>query len=84
WNTVKLLASWLELFRSATTQLEMSTTSVPMISTTHAIFRGPQDRIKTILRELPDGTSASIKQALVASHRKLSDYFTKFDQSPYY
>ncbi|KAF9542453.1 hypothetical protein CPC08DRAFT_614519, partial [Agrocybe pediades] len=82
WNTIKLLGHWLELFRSATTQ--MSTTSVPMISTTHAIFRGLQDKIKAILRSLPDNVSASVKEALLAAHRKLSDYFTKFDESPYY
>ncbi|KAF8460450.1 hypothetical protein DFH94DRAFT_618290, partial [Russula ochroleuca] len=36
WESIKLVASWLKSFRSAT--VEMSTTKIPMLSTTHAIF----------------------------------------------
>ena len=36
WESIKLVASWLKSFRSATT--EMSITKSPMLSTTHAIF----------------------------------------------
>jgi hypothetical protein len=82
WSNIKRVASWLELFRSATTQ--MSTTSMPMISTTHAIFRGLQDSLKNILRGLPNDVTPNIKSGILGAHRKLSDYFTKFDECPYY
>lgn len=82
WKNIKLLAGWLEIFCSATTQ--MSSTITPMISTTHAIFRGLQDKLKSILKDSPDDISPKIKSGLLKAHRKLSDYFTKFDESPYY
>ncbi|KAF8065127.1 hypothetical protein FPV67DRAFT_1373373, partial [Lyophyllum atratum] len=69
-------------FRAATTQ--MSATKTPMVSTTHAIFRGLQDDLKTILRDLPAGVAPEIKQGLTDAHGKLSDYYTKFDESPFY
>lgn len=70
------------MFRSATTQ--MSATKTPMISTTHAIFRGLQDQLKTILVSLPDDVTPGVKSGILKAHRKLSDYFFKFDESPYY
>jgi hypothetical protein len=82
WESIKLVASWLKSFRSATT--EMSTTKSPMLSTTHAIFRGLQDEIKDILRSLPDSVSPRIKHGLTDAHRKLSDYYYQFDASPFY
>jgi hypothetical protein len=54
-----------------------------MLSTTHAIFRGLQDEIKSILRSLEDDVPDDIKAGLLKAHRKLSDYFSKFDTSPY-
>jgi hypothetical protein len=77
-----LVASWLKSFRAATT--EMSTTKSPMLSTTHAIFRGLQDEIKEILRGLPDSVSPRIKLGLTDAHRKLSDYYYQYDTSPFY
>jgi hypothetical protein len=82
WESIKLVTSWLKSFRQATT--EMSATKVPMLSTTHAIFRGLQDDIKTILRDLPNSVSPKIKLGLVDAHRKLSDYYYRFDESPFY
>lgn len=82
WESLKLVTSWLKSFRSATT--EMSTTRVPMLSTTHAIFRGLQDDIKNILRDLPNSVSPKIKLGLTDAHRKLSDYYYQFDVSPFY
>ena len=76
------MASWLKSFRSATT--EMSATKVPMLSTTHAIFRGLQDDIKNILYDLPNSVSPKIKLGLMEAHRKLSDYYYQFDASPFY
>ncbi|CAK5270384.1 unnamed protein product [Mycena citricolor] len=82
WAAIKLVCEWLELFREATT--EMSTTKSPMISTVHSVFRGLQFDIKSHIADLPDDTISEIKQALVNSHMKLSEYFSKFDVSPYY
>ncbi len=55
-----------------------------MLSTTHAIFRGLQDDIKDILRSLPNTVSPKIKLGLMDVHRKLSDYYYKYDASPFY
>jgi len=82
WESIKLVASWLKSFRFATT--EMSTTKSPMLSTTHAIFRGLQDEIKDILRSLPNSVSPKIKLGLTDVHRKLSDYYYQYDASPFY
>jgi hypothetical protein len=82
WASIKLVSSWLKSFRSATTQ--MSATNVPMLSTTHAIFRGLQEDIKEILRSLPSGISPDIKLGLIDAHTKLSNYYHKYDESPFY
>ncbi|KJA21873.1 hypothetical protein HYPSUDRAFT_139870, partial [Hypholoma sublateritium FD-334 SS-4] len=82
WKDIKLVAGWLQMFRIATTQ--MSATNIPMISTSHAIFRGLQDQLKHILQSLPANISPSIHSGILSAHWKLSDYFTKFDESPYY
>jgi sulfur relay (sulfurtransferase) DsrC/TusE family protein len=82
WEAIKLVASWLKSFQSATT--EMSTTKVPMLSMMHAIFQGLQDDIKDILRHLPDSVSPQIKLGLTDAHRKLSDYYYQYNASPFY
>ncbi|KAF9538549.1 hypothetical protein CPC08DRAFT_609849, partial [Agrocybe pediades] len=82
WSDLERIADWLGIFRAATTQ--MSATKTPMLSTTHAIFRGLQDKLKDVLRSLPDDTTPRVKSGILKAHRKLSDYFTKFDVSPYY
>jgi len=82
WESIKLVTSWLKSFQSTT--MEMSTTKSPMLSTTHAIFQGLQDDIKTILHSLPNSVSPQIKLGLTDAHRKLSDYYYKYDESPFY
>ena len=82
WLTISLVARWLKSFHSATTQ--MSATKTPMLSTTHAIFRGLQEDIHASIHSLPDGTPDCLKNSLVNAHRKLSDYYTKFNESPFY
>jgi hypothetical protein len=82
WDAIALVTKWLKSFRSATTQ--MSTTKCSMLSSTHAIFRGLQEDIRNSLAELPDGAPAKLKMSLMKAHRKLSDYYTKLDESPYY
>lgn len=62
----------------------MSATKKPMLSTTHAIFRGLQDNLRHILKELPNSVPPELKAGLTDAHRKLSDYYHKFDESPYY
>ncbi|KIL55008.1 hypothetical protein M378DRAFT_201131 [Amanita muscaria Koide BX008] len=82
WDGITLVARWLKSFRSATTQ--MSVTHHPTLSTTHAIFRGLQEQIKDILIELPPTTPPELVLGLTDTHRKLSDYYYKFDESPLY
>jgi len=82
WEAIELVALWLKSFRSATTQ--MSTTKRPMLSWTHAVFRGLQDSLADSLRTLPNNTPAALRQGLMKAHRKLSDYYGKSDESPYY
>ena len=82
WSAISLVAHWLKSFCLATTQ--MSATKTPMLSTTHAIFHGLQEDIRTSIHSLPDGTPDCLKNSLVNAHRKLSDYYTKFDESPFY
>ncbi|KAJ7314176.1 hypothetical protein DFH08DRAFT_716926 [Mycena albidolilacea] len=81
WEALLTVSKWLKAFRSATT--EMSTTKLPMLSTTHAIFRGLQHHLKTLISTLPSTADPALKEGLVNAYRKLSDYFTKFDESRY-
>ena len=82
WDSIELVTTFLRTFRAGTTQ--MSATKKPMLSTTHAIFKGLQDDIKRFIRDFPISAHPHLLAALVGSHRKLSDYFYKFDLSPYY
>ena len=82
WEAITLVSNWLKAFRSATT--EMSTTKKPMLSTVHAIFRGLEDHVKTILETLPDNAQSQLRDGLVAAHQKLSEYYYRSDESPYY
>ena len=82
WDAITLVTQWLKSFRSATTQ--MSTTKHPMLSSTHAIYRGLQESLRESLRNLPNNTPPKLKLGLTRAHRKLSDYYNKIDDSPYY
>lgn len=77
-----MVSSWLEAFRTATT--DMSKTKQSMLSTVHAIFRGLQDHVKLMLSTLPDTAPQALKNGLVQAHMKLSDYYGKTDTSPLY
>lgn len=81
WDAISFVSSWLLAFRSATTQ--MSSTRKSMLLSTHAIFRGLQEHIRDALRNLPD-TANQIRDGLLGAHEKLSDYYYKYDQTPYY
>ena len=79
WSAIALMTDWLKSFRSATTQ--MSATKRATLSFTHAIFRGLQESVRNTLRNLPANSSLKLKHAIMQAHRKLSDYFYKFDES---
>ncbi|KAJ3508846.1 hypothetical protein NMY22_g16486 [Coprinellus aureogranulatus] len=81
WTAIETVCKWLECFQAATR--EMSSTRTPMLSTTIAIFRGLQQQIKEAIRSLPPSTSPSVRNALVKAHKKLSDYYFRFDTSSY-
>jgi predicted DNA-binding protein (UPF0251 family) len=81
WEAIKLVAQWLKAFRSATTQ--MSITKRSMLSSTHTIFRGLQESLRTSLRNIPPTAPSRLKRTLVNAHKKLSDYYSVFDESPF-
>jgi hypothetical protein len=62
----------------------MSTSKESTLSATHAIFRGLQEHIQGIYRNLPGATPSRIKAGLLDAHQKLSDYYYRYDQSPFY
>src|ERR1700678_1788910 len=82
WHSIDLVTTWLMSFRTATTQ--MSATQTPMLSSIHAIFRGLEEDLKDIIRSLPNSTSPRLMKGLTDAHRKLSDYYQTFDESPFY
>lgn len=82
WAMIVQVTEWLGLFRGATTQ--MSTSKESMLSSTLAVFRGLQEHIRLIYSKLPVLTSQRIKTSLLDAHRKLSDYYYRYDQSPFY
>lgn len=81
WKSIEMVTEWLKLFQMATTQ--MSATKTPMLSSTHAIFRGLQGELRDILRT-QKGLSPRLVQGLFDAHLKLSEYYYKFDESPFY
>jgi hypothetical protein len=83
WAAITQVARWLNAFREATTQMS-ATKHSSVLATTHGIFRGLQHHLVKILSNLPASIPLAIKQALIDSHLKLSEYYTKFDQSPLY
>ncbi|KAK0479280.1 hypothetical protein IW261DRAFT_1336822, partial [Armillaria novae-zelandiae] len=82
WHAIELVMGWLKAFHVATT--DMLTTRHPMLSTTHTIFHSLQSHLCDILHELPDDIAPQIKTGLIEAHRKLSNYYYKYDKSPLY
>ncbi|KAJ7618613.1 hypothetical protein FB45DRAFT_755615, partial [Roridomyces roridus] len=74
WNALRNVREWLAAFRRATT--EMSTTSKPMLSQTHLVFRMLQSDIKETLAGL-EGKAMypELITGLTDAHKKLSDYY---------
>lgn len=82
WLAIELVTGWLRSFRDAT--LQMSMTKHATLSSVHAVFKGLQDDIQESLATLPDSAPQRVKGGLIKAHRKLSDYFYKYDRSPFY
>ncbi|KAJ7683989.1 hypothetical protein B0H17DRAFT_941195, partial [Mycena rosella] len=82
WDAIAFVSDWLLHFCSATSQ--MSTTSRPMLSSTHSTFHGLQRTLKDKLSALPPELPAELVEGLTKAHQKLSDYYYKYDQSPFY
>jgi hypothetical protein len=51
---------------------------------THSTFRGLQKTLKEKLVALPADASPELAEGLRKAHTKLSDYYYKYDQSPFY
>ncbi|KAE9386878.1 hypothetical protein BT96DRAFT_838527, partial [Gymnopus androsaceus JB14] len=66
WDAIAIVADWLLNFRSATSQ--MSTTSKPMLSSTHSIFRGLQHTLKDKLKALPEDAPPELVLGLTQAH----------------
>jgi hypothetical protein len=91
WNAIKLVSEWLGLFKRATAK--MSTTKKPMLSQTRTIFRTLQSAVKSSICNLPAPINSTVthgaaqrklQNGLVQAHLKLSEYFSRFETSPYY
>ncbi|KAJ3736749.1 hypothetical protein DFJ43DRAFT_977519, partial [Lentinula guzmanii] len=82
WTVLESIKNWLSKFHTATSK--MLTTKNPMLSQTHLVFRGLQRSIKSRIMSLPANANATLKTALVETHKKLSDYYFNFDVCPYY
>ncbi|KAJ6550101.1 ribonuclease H-like domain-containing protein [Mycena capillaripes] len=82
WDSIILVTGWLKSFRTTTTL--MSTTKHPVLSFTHTIFRGLQEDLRTSIKNLPISMPSVLQNGLLNVHHKLSDYYYKMDQSPYY
>ncbi|KAJ7912853.1 hypothetical protein B0H13DRAFT_2326912 [Mycena leptocephala] len=83
WDFDRSTESWLKSFRTAT--MLVSATKRPMLSFTHAVFRGLQEDLRTSLKQLPFSTPSVLRNGLIEAHRNLSNYYHyKMDQSPYY
>ncbi|KAF9493849.1 hypothetical protein BDN71DRAFT_1394229, partial [Pleurotus eryngii] len=82
WKVIELVEQWLCNFH--TTTVQMSATTWLMLSTTLAMFRGLQENLQDIITTLPTNTPMPLHDSLVSPHLKLSEYYTKIDESPYY
>lgn len=82
WDAIATVSDWLLNFRSATSQMSM--TSKEMLSSTHSIFCGLQRSLKDKLKQLPEDATPELMEGLTQAHRKLSDYYYKYDNSPFY
>ncbi|KAJ6583753.1 hypothetical protein B0H10DRAFT_1688795, partial [Mycena sp. CBHHK59/15] len=64
--------------------LDPDATKRPVLSFTHTVFRGLQEDLRKSIHELPLSTPSALRNGLIEAHRKLSDYYHKSDDSPFY
>ncbi|KAJ7156123.1 hypothetical protein C8R43DRAFT_884009, partial [Mycena crocata] len=76
WAALELVLKWLKAFRSATTEMPATGNSMLSVKAT--------SRPNQVIKALPEGTDQALRNGLVNAHLKLSDYYTKFDNSWYY
>jgi len=48
------------------------------------MFWGLQEHIRSTLAELPDSAPTELRDGLVEAHQKLSEYYYRSDESPFY
>ncbi|KAI0027771.1 hypothetical protein K488DRAFT_15894, partial [Vararia minispora EC-137] len=82
WDAIKLVTGWLHSFHKATTR--MSTARAVTLSIVHLVFRQLQDELVHALTSLLLSTPPILWRGLLNAHRKLSDYYLKYDTSPFY
>ena len=82
WAAISQVADWLKAFHSTTTQMSMTKHS--MLSSMHVVFRGLQEHICMIYSNLPLSMPRRMKMGLLGAHQKLSEYYYRFDESPFY
>ena len=82
WEAIERVAEWLKTFRLANSQMS-GTKGLSTLSTTH-IFRGLQEHVADIIRFFPASSHPKIKDGLLNAHCKLSNYYYKYDQSPFH
>jgi hypothetical protein len=82
WDAIRLITQWLKTFWSTTMQMSLMKCST--LSSTHAIFCGLQESVHGFIWDLPNDAPPHFRAALLSCHQKLSDYYYKFDESPYY
>lgn len=54
------------------------------LSMVHAVLKTLQDHVQKAFIELPLSAPPSLKTGLLNAHTKLSNYYYKMDESPYY
>ena len=82
WLAITQVVDWLKMFHAATTQMS-ATKGSSVLSTAHSVFRGLQEHVLKIFQDLPTDTPPHISNSLLEAYHKLSDYYYKFDQSPF-
>ncbi|KAL5478914.1 hypothetical protein ACEPAI_2201 [Sanghuangporus weigelae] len=82
WLSIQKVADWLIVFRHATT--DMSSTKKAALSLAFGYFLVLQNKIRSIIDELPANIAPQLKRGLIAAHEKLVEYLFCFTVSPYY
>jgi hypothetical protein len=82
WTAVETVSRWLKVFRTATARMSSSKTTT--LSTIYSTFTKLQDTLRTQLRDLDSSLPQELGQGLQRALIKLSEYFSKADDTPFY